>query len=69
VPRTAQHAVDIANAGGLATPERITVRQVSGERFSSVIHHVLGPIPEGVGIEEKEQEPMRWHVAEKDIPF
>ncbi len=37
VPDTVEEAVNIARAGGLAAPEKITVREVSGERFPKII--------------------------------
>jgi hypothetical protein len=46
VPRTAAEAVEIANAGGLATTKSITVRSVSGEEYDRITDYELGPIPE-----------------------
>jgi DNA repair protein RadD len=45
-PFTAEEAVQLAEAGALATPERITVRSVEGEPYDRIIDHELGPIPE-----------------------
>ncbi|MFN4261769.1 MAG: DEAD/DEAH box helicase [Gemmataceae bacterium] len=46
VPATAAEAVEIANAGGLASTKSITVRSVSGEEYDRITDHELGPIPE-----------------------
>jgi DNA repair protein RadD len=51
VPATAQHAVDIANAGGVAITKAITVRSVSGEDYDRIIGYELGEMPEPVGTE------------------
>ena len=48
LPETAEEAVDIANAGGLALPVSITVRKIPGEKFDKIIRFELGEIPEGV---------------------
>lgn len=45
-PTSAEEAVRLAEDGALATPARITVRHVSGERFDRVIRYELGPKPE-----------------------
>jgi len=62
IPATAQQAVDVANAGGVAPPRKITVRSVSGERFDRIIACELTEKPE----------PVPAHVAmgcdEADIP-
>ena len=63
VPETAQHAVDIANAGGLATVDAITVRSVAGEKYDRIVGHVIGPLPEPVA-------PLGdISLAPEDIPF
>jgi DNA repair protein RadD len=63
VPWTAEQAVDIANAGGLASTKAIVVRTVSGDRFDRVVDYELGEKPE----------PMPLHqamgYADEDIPF
>jgi DNA repair protein RadD len=43
---SAAEAVEIANAGGLASTLSITVRSVSGEEYDRITDHELGPIPE-----------------------
>jgi len=50
LPETAEEAVDIANAGGLAMPVAITVRKIPGEKFDRIIKQELGEIPEGIGM-------------------
>jgi len=46
VPKTAEYAVLIANAGGLATAKKIVVRTIAGEKYPRIIKHILGSIPE-----------------------
>jgi hypothetical protein len=46
VPQSADEAVAIADGGGLAPTERITVRSVAGEKYDSIVHYALGPLPE-----------------------
>jgi DNA repair protein RadD len=48
VPDTAARAVEIADAGGLADTKRITIRNITGEKFDRVIAYDLGPIPEPI---------------------
>jgi len=63
VPETAQHAVDIAGAGGLATVDAITVRSVAGEKYDRIVDYQLGPMPEPA--------PALGEVsfASEDVPF
>ncbi len=51
LPTTAQQAVDIAEAGGVATTHEITVRKVTGDQFDRIINHCLGEKPEPVPLE------------------
>jgi DNA repair protein RadD len=46
LPETAQRAVEIADGGGLAWPQRITVRSWPGQRWPEVVHAELGDLPE-----------------------
>jgi len=48
VPDTAERAVEIAEAGGVAHAEQITVRSVAGEKYDRIVGYQLGPIPEPV---------------------
>ena len=63
VPGTAEQAVDIANAGGVAVTKSITVRSVSGEKFDRIVDYELGEKPE----------PLPLHRAmgytDEEIPF
>ena len=47
-PDSAQQAVRIGDAGGLAYPVKITVRSVSGEKFDRIFGFELGEIPDSV---------------------
>ena len=63
VPSTAEQAVDIANAGGLAATKSITVRSVAGEKFDRIVDYEIGEKPE----------PLPLHQAmgytDEEIPF
>jgi len=63
VPATAQHAVDIANAGGVAAIRRITVRHMSGEKYDRIIDYELGEKPEPVPLE------VAMGCSDDEIPF
>ncbi|MBT5608564.1 MAG: DEAD/DEAH box helicase family protein [Lentisphaerae bacterium] len=76
-PTTAAEAVRLAEDGALATPARITVRHVSGERFDRVIAYELGDRPEyypepgwndGDDEEPRLAPAMAWD-DDDDIPF
>ena len=45
IPNTAREAVELANMGLLAAPERITVRSVAGEKFDRITRWVLKERP------------------------
>jgi DNA repair protein RadD len=45
VPKTAEQAVAICEAGGIAETQAITVRSVAGDPYDRIINHRLGPIP------------------------
>jgi DNA repair protein RadD len=63
VPATAQEAVDIASAGGLASTKAIIVRAAPGDRFERVLDYELGEKPEALPLGE------RRHPMVDDIPF
>lgn len=44
-PTTAEEAIDLADAGLLASAERITVRSIAGEKYDRILRHALGEIP------------------------
>jgi len=48
IPDTAERAVEIAEAGGVAVAERIVVRSVAGEKYDRIVGYTLGPMPEPV---------------------
>jgi DNA repair protein RadD len=52
VPETAERAVEIAEADGVAWTRKIVVRTVAGEKYDRVVGYTLGPMPEPVPIEE-----------------
>jgi len=53
VPDSAERAVEIAECGGLAMTEKITVRSVSGEQYDRIVAYQLGEMPAAVGIGEE----------------
>ena len=63
LPTTAQQAVDIADAGGLAATQRITVRKVTGERYHRIVACELGEKLEPVPLE------VALGYDESEIPF
>lgn len=65
VPDTAARAVEIAEAGGVARAETITVRTVAGEKFERIIDYTLGPMPEPI----PEAALATLGTTEEDIPF
>ncbi|GAB6188158.1 DEAD/DEAH box helicase [Thermopirellula anaerolimosa] len=50
VPDTAERAVEIAEAGGVAWTEKIVVRSVAGEKYDRIVGYTLGPKPEPVPV-------------------
>lgn len=52
VPETAERAVEIAECGGLAHTEKITVRNIVGEKYDRIVGYKLGPMPELVAAGE-----------------
>lgn len=44
-PITAEEALDLADAGLLASTQRITVRSIAGEKYDRILRHALGEIP------------------------
>jgi DNA repair protein RadD len=48
VPETAERAVEIAEGGGLAHTEKITVRNIAGEKYDRIVRYKLGPLPEPI---------------------
>jgi len=47
-PDDAEQAVAIAEAGGLATSERIVVRSIAGQKYDRIIKHVIGEMPDPI---------------------
>lgn len=60
VPDTAQEAVDLANAGGLAYPDLVTVRSIAGEPYDRIISARLGTQPEAL---------PAGAVSDDEVPF
>ena len=48
VPDTAERAVEIAEGGGVAHTEKITVRSIAGEKYDRIVGYKLGPMPEPI---------------------
>lgn len=66
-PASSQHAVDIANAHGVAITEAITVKRTEGNKFPEIVGHEVGEVPEACGVEESTV--VGELVGEMDIPF
>ncbi len=62
IPDTAEQAVNVANAGGLAPTKTITVRTVAGEPYERIVDYELGEKPEAATVDEGRS-------ACEDIPF
>jgi len=62
VPDTAERAVEIAEADGVAHTEKITVRSVAGEKYNRIVGYKLGPMPEALSV-------YRTDYDEDEIPF
>jgi len=63
IPSTAQQAVDIANAGGVAMARKITVRSVTGEKFDRIVDYELDEKPEALPAQ------VALGYDDGDIPF
>ncbi len=63
-PKSVDEALDLAEAGALAETRTITVRSISGQKYSEIVGHELGPRPEPVELAEKSKD-----VKDDDIPF
>jgi hypothetical protein len=63
LPATAERAVDIANAGGVAHTHKITVRKVTGEKFDRIVDYQLGEKPEALPAD------VLLGYDDDDIPF
>lgn len=63
IPDTAERAVEIAQAGGVADCLEITVRSVSGEQYDRIVDYELSEKPSAVEV------PLSASFDEDDIPF
>jgi len=72
VPDTAEQAVDICEAGGIAETKAITVRSVTGEKYDRITDYQLGPIPPRLdGSDERDDGNLpdyEW-IEDDEIPF
>lgn len=62
IPETAERAVEIAQAGGVALTKAITVRAVAGDPYERIVDYELGPLPEPVEI-------VPNNSTDDDVPF
>jgi len=70
LPESAEEAVDICEAGGIAPTLTIKVRSVAGEKFDRITDHQLGPIPPRMdGSDEREVGLQAPEWPEDEIPF
>jgi DNA repair protein RadD len=63
IPDSAQYAVDIANAGGLAHTLSITTRRIAGDPFDRIVDYELGEKPEPLPCD------LTSHYDPDEIPF
>ena len=72
MPETAEQAVAICEAGGIADTLAITVRSVAGEKYDRITGHELGPIPPRLdGDDERADSDVAlpdW-IDDDEIPF
>ncbi len=73
VPTTIEEAVDLARAGALAQPLRITVERKPGDQWERVVGHELGPMPPRLEDPDNlpDPEPVgAFHgIPDEEIPF
>lgn len=71
LPNSAEEAVKLADAGGVATVNSITVRSVAGEKYDRITDYQLGPIPPRLdGSDERDNGDLSEPVwPDDDIPF
>jgi DNA repair protein RadD len=71
LPDSAEQAVDICEAGGVAETRAITVRSVTGEKFDRITDYQLGPVPPRLaGCDERNDGDLpdyQW--PEDEVPF
>lgn len=68
IPGTAERAVELAEAGAIATALSITVERKPGERFERVVGYKLGPKPASPEYEDD----VPWYAADpadEEVPF
>jgi DNA repair protein RadD len=71
-PESAERAVALCGAGGVADTLAITVRSVTGEKYERITHHRLGPVPPRLdGSEERDDGTLPEYLGPEDgeIPF
>jgi len=73
LPKTAEEAVAICEAGGIAETKAITVRSVAGEKYDRIIDYELGPVPPQLdGSDDREGDDLPEYVFAEDdsgVPF
>jgi len=71
LPDSAEQAVDICEAGGVAETRAITVRSVTGEKFDHITDYQLGPIPPRLagGDERDDGDLPDYQWPEDEVPF
>jgi len=73
VPDTAEGAVEICEAGGIAPTSAITVRSVAGEKYDRITGHQLGTIPPRLdGSDERAGGDLPvpdWPPDDAELPF
>jgi DNA repair protein RadD len=68
-PESAEEAVGICQAGGVAPTLAITVRSVTGEKYDRITRHKLGPIPPRLDGVDAGGDTLPASNDEEDLPF
>lgn len=68
VPATAERAAELAEAGALAIPDSITVRNIAGEKWDRIIDYELGSLPEPIETVERVPE-YEFAIRDDEVPF
>jgi DNA repair protein RadD len=68
VPKSIDRAVEIADGGGLAIPQKITVKLKPGEKYPNIARYVLGPKPDAIDLSTVPTSEIDWSDI-GELPF
>ncbi len=69
LPKSADEAVEICEAGGIAETKGITIRSVVGEKFDRIVDCKLGPVPPRTLSNPEDVEIPEYYWSEESVPF